>query len=188
MEYCSNCGSAVHLEVPEGDNRERHVCSSCDTIHYQNPKNVVGCLLEWHGKVLLCKRAIEPRLGYWTLPAGFMENHETVMEGAAREAFEEAHAEAEGLSLFGVYNLPRISQVYLMFAGRLKDGFAEAGEETLEVGLFDEDEIPWSELAFPVVVESLQRFYERKTQRVTEVYLADIKSRPGSRLDIVRHN
>lgn len=188
MEYCSSCGSRVRLEIPEGDNRERHVCESCKTIHYQNPKNVVGCLLEWQGKILLCKRAIEPRHGYWTLPAGFMENHETVMEGAAREAHEEACAVAVGLSLFGVYNLPRISQVYLMFAGRLKDGFAQAGEETLEVGLFDEKDIPWNELAFPVVVESLQRYFERKEQRVEEVYLADILSRPGSRMDIVRHS
>jgi len=188
MEYCSSCGNSVSVKIPDGDNRERHVCVSCETIHYQNPKNVVGCLLDWQGKVLLCKRAIEPRYGYWTLPAGFMENNETVMEGAAREAFEEAHATAENLSLFGVYNLPRISQVYLMFAGRLKDGFCEAGEETLEVGLFDEKDIPWKELAFPVVTESLQRYYERKQQRVEEVYLADIMSRPGSRIEIIRHN
>ena len=188
MEYCPNCAERVSMKIPEGDNRERHVCDSCGEIHYQNPKNVVGCLLEWQGKVLLCKRGIEPRYGYWTLPAGFMENHETVMEGAAREAREEACAESEELSLFGVYNLPRISQVYLMFSGRLKDGYAEAGEETLEVRLFDEKDIPWDDLAFPVVVESLQRFYERKQQRTQDVYLADIRSRPGSRMDIVRHN
>ena len=188
MDYCSNCGQSVTKKIPQGDNRERYVCTSCDTIHYQNPKNVVGCLLEWHGKILLCKRAIEPRHGYWTLPAGFMENNETTLEGAAREAREEACAEAEELSLFGVYNLPRISQVYLMFYGRLKNGFAEAGEETLEVGLFDEEEIPWDDLAFPVVTESLQRYYERRQQRSTEVYLADIHSRPGGRLDIERHN
>lgn len=188
MDYCPNCAERVSMKIPEGDNRERHVCDSCGTIHYQNPKNVVGCLLEWQGKVLLCKRAIEPRYGYWTLPAGFMENNETVMEGAAREAREEACAESEDLSLFGVYNLPRISQVYLMFFGRLKDGFAEAGEETLEVRLFDEKEIPWDDLAFPVVVESLQRYFERKQQRSPDVYLADIRSRPGSRMDIVRHN
>ena len=188
MEYCCHCGQKVTVRVPEGDNRERYVCDSCDAIHYENPKNVVGCLLDWQGKVLLCKRAIEPRYGYWTLPAGFMENNETVMEGAAREAREEACAECEDLSLFGVYNLPRISQVYLMFFGRLKNGFAEAGEETLEVALFDEKDIPWDDLAFPVVVESLQRYFERKQQRSQKVFLADIHSRPGGRLDIERHN
>jgi len=117
VKYCSECSHATINKIPEGDNRERHVCSSCDTIHYQNPKNVCGCILEWENKVLLCKRAIEPRYGYWTLPAGFMENNETTMEGAAREAFEEANATAVSLRLFGLYNLPRISQVYLMFQG-----------------------------------------------------------------------
>jgi len=167
MKFCSTCGGSVSLAIPDGDNRERYVCNACDEIHYQNPKNVVGCLLEWQGKVLLCKRAIEPRYGYWTLPAGFMENNETVMEGAAREAFEEAHA---------------------MFAGRLKDGYAAAGEETLEVKMFDESEIPWKELAFPVVVETLKRYFERRDERSNDVYLADITSRPGARIDIVRHS
>jgi len=179
MEFCSKCASKVTLSVPDGDNRERFVCDSCGEIHYQNPKNVVGCLLEWQGKVLLCKRSIEPRSGFWTLPAGFMENKETIIEGAAREAFEEATAVAENLKLFGIYNLPRISQVYIMFAGRLKDGKATAGEETLEVKLFDEDEI---------ITESLQRFFERRDQRVQTVYLADIHSRPGQKIEIYRHN
>ncbi len=188
MEYCSSCGNKVLLQVPEGDNRERAVCQACGTIHYLNPKNVVGCLLEWQGKVLLCKRAIEPRYGYWTLPAGFMENNETIMEGAAREAYEEANAVAEDMQLFGVYNLPRISQVYIMFKGRLKDGKASSGDESLDVKLFDEDEIPWNELAFPVITEALQRYYERGQQREKKVYLADIKSRPGAPLEIVRHS
>ena len=188
MEYCSNCGSRVETAIPDGDNRERHVCVQCNTIHYSNPKNVVGCLLEWQGKVLLCKRAIEPRYGYWTLPAGFMENNESTMEGAAREAFEEAHAVAEELRLFGVYNLPRISQVYLMFFGRLKDGYAASGEETLEVRLFDENEIPWDELAFPVVTESLQRYYDRHQHRTKRVHLVDIHSKPGGKLEVIRHH
>ena len=188
MKFCSTCGGTVSLAIPDGDNRERFVCDTCHEIHYQNPKNVVGCLLEWQGKVLLCKRAIEPRYGYWTLPAGFMENNETVMEGAAREAFEEAHAVAEDLRLYGVYNLPRISQVYLMFAGRLKDGYAAAGDESLDVKLFDESEIPWKELAFPVVVETLQRFFERRDEHSKDVYLADISSSPGAPIDIVRHS
>ena len=185
--FCIECGNAVKQEIPEGDNRLRKVCASCDFIHYENPKNVVGCLLEWQGKVLLCKRAIEPRHGYWTLPAGFMENHESTIEGAAREAYEEATALCDELRLFSVYNLPRISQVYLMFFGKLRDGFAKASEETLEVGLFDESEIPWGELAFPVVTETLTRYYEMREQRDRRVYCADIFSRPGAPLDIVRH-
>ena len=136
------------LQIPEGDNRERFVCVSCNTIHYQNPKIVAGCLLVWEDKILLCKRAIEPRHGYWTLPAGFMENEESTMEGAAREAIEEANAYSDDLKLFGIFNLPRISQVYIMFRGTLKDGSTSAGEESLEVGLFRQDEIPWDCLLY----------------------------------------
>lgn len=185
--FCMLCGSPSSTRIPEGDNRHRKVCTVCDHIHYENPKNVVGCLLEWQGKVLLCKRDIEPRHGYWTLPAGFMENGESTLEGAAREAYEEATARCDDLRLFSVYNLPRISQVYLMFFGQLRDGFAEANEETSEVRLFDQSEIPWSELAFPVVVETLTRYYEMRDQRDRRVYSADIISRPGAPLEIVRH-
>ncbi len=185
MKHCAECGHETSLKTPDGDNRERHVCSSCNTIHYQNPKNVCGCILAWQNKILLCKRAIEPRYGYWTLPAGFMENGETAMQGAAREALEEANATAVNLQLFGLYNLPRISQVYLMFHGTLKDGYLQAGEETLEAALFSEQEIPWNDLAFPVVTESLQRYFEdRPTQRV---HTADIRSRPGADIDIIRY-
>lgn len=185
--FCVQCGKTCHQQIPAGDNRLRRICSGCSFIHYENPKNVVGCLLEWQGKVLLCKRAIEPRLGFWTLPAGFMENEESTIEGAAREAFEEATAQCDDLRLFCVYNLPRISQVYLMFRGQLRDGFARANDETLEVGLFDESDIPWKELAFPVVMETLTRYYELRDQRERQVYCADIHSRPGEPLDIVRH-
>lgn len=187
IRYCQSCGSKVQQIVPAGDNRPRAVCESCEFIHYENPKNVVGCLLEWQGKVLLCKRSIEPRHGYWTLPAGFMENQETTLEGAAREVREEACAECDDLRLFAVYNLPRISQVYLMFFGRLRDGKAAAGEESLEVKLFSQSEVPWDELAFPVVTESLTRYFESKHDRIREVHYADIFSRPGAPLDIVRH-
>lgn len=185
--YCVQCGGLCENTMPQGDNRHRRVCISCGHIHYENPKNVVGCLLEWQGKILLCRRAIEPRYGFWTLPAGFMENHESTLDGAAREAYEEATAECDELRLFSVYNLPRISQVYLMFHGKLRNGFARANEETLEVGLFDESEIPWSELAFPVVIETLKRYYEMREQRGRRVYCADIFSRPGDPMEIVRH-
>lgn len=185
--FCQHCGGRVAEQIPPGDNRPRSVCNSCGFIHYENPKNVVGCLLDWHGKVLLCRRAIEPRHGFWTLPAGFMENQESTLHGAAREAREEAHAECDDLRLFGVYNLPRISQVYLMFHGQLRDGFARAGEETLDVRLFNERDIPWSELAFPVVTETLMRYFESHEQRIRRVHFADIFSRPGAPLDIVRY-
>jgi len=185
--FCIQCGSPANEQIPEGDNRVRRVCSACDFIHYENPKNVVGCLLEWQGKILLCKRGIEPRQGYWTLPAGFMENGESTIDGAAREAYEEATAECEELRLFAVYNLPRISQVYMMFFGELKNGFAKANEETLEVGLFDQSDIPWRELAFPVITEALTRYFEMREQRDRRVYCADIFSRPGAPVEIHRH-
>lgn len=186
LNYCSECSASTEARIPDGDNRERKVCSQCGTIHYQNPKNIVGCILAWQNKVLLCKRAIEPRYGYWTLPAGFMENHETSMDGAAREAFEEANATALNLRFFGIYNLPRISQVYLMYHGELKDGYMATGEESLDVGLFSEDEIPWQELAFPVVTESLQRYFEDRPQQ--RVHVADIRGRPGTDIEIARFN
>lgn len=185
--FCNHCGSSCEQRIPEGDNRARQVCSGCGIVHYENPKNVVGCLLQWQGKVLLCKRAIEPRYGFWTLPAGFMENGESTRDGAAREAFEEATARCDDLQLFSVYNLPRISQVYLMFHGELKDGYASASDETLEVGLFEESAIPWDELAFPVVTETLTRFFEMRKRGDTSVFSADIFSRPGAPLEILRH-
>ena len=185
--FCNHCGGVCEQQTPEGDNRVRRVCRSCNFIHYENPKNVVGCLLEWQGKVLLCKRAIEPRYGFWTLPAGFMENGESTRDGAAREAFEEATAACDDLRLFSVYNLPRISQVYLMYQGELKDGFAKASEETLKVGLYEESAIPWDELAFPVVTEALTRYFDMRKRGETRVFCADILSRPGAPLEIVRH-
>lgn len=185
--YCERCGAEMSLKIPAGDNRERRVCTACQFIAYENPKNVVGCLLTWQGKVLLCKRGIEPRYGYWTLPAGFMENGESTVAGAAREAWEEATARSDDLRLFAVYNLPRISQVYLMFYGGLRDGYARANEETLEVALFSEQDIPWREIAFPVVTETLQQWYSRSGDDSHPVHCADISSRPGQPLEIVRH-
>jgi ADP-ribose pyrophosphatase YjhB (NUDIX family) len=160
MKFCSHCGNHVSIQVPAGDNRERFVCDDCGVIHYINPNNVCGAILTWQGKILLCKRAIEPRHGLWTLPAGFMENHETVAEAAARESLEEANARAGKLELFGVFSLPHISQVYLMFRGELLSDAVSPGIESLQTGLFDVDEIPWNELAFPVVTRSLELFIE----------------------------
>jgi ADP-ribose pyrophosphatase YjhB (NUDIX family) len=188
MKYCSNCGEPVIVRIPAGDNRERHVCETCDTIHYQNPKIVAGCVPVWYDKILLCRRAIEPRYGLWTLPAGFMENGESTIQAAARETREEANAIVENLVLYGLYNLIHINQVYLMFRGDLKDGQASAGEESLEVDLFSEPDIPWRELAFPVVRETLERYFEERRQGVYQVHAGDIIRKTDGSVLIHRHN
>ena len=164
MKYCSVCASPLSYLIPPGDSRQRYVCESCGMIHYSNPNNVCGAILTWQQKILLCKRAIEPRYGLWTLPAGFMENGETIAEAAARESMEEANAVSPQLELFGVFSLPHISQVYLMFSGELQNGEASPGEETLETRLFGFDEIPWPQLAFPVIGHSLRLFIDQSGQ------------------------
>lgn len=174
MNFCSACGEKVSLEIPEGDNRQRHVCVGCGTVHYQNPKVVTGCIPEWEDKILLCKRSIEPRSGLWTIPAGFMENSETNMEGAAREAMEEANADMKNMSLFCVYSIPHINQVYTIYRGTLHQGKASAGEESEEVALVKEKEIPWSEMAFPVVIETLKLYYEDVTKNVFTTHHGEI--------------
>lgn len=175
MKYCSSCGAEVHISIPEGDNRHRHVCTACDTIHYQNPKIVTGCIAEWQDKVLLCKRAIEPRYGLWTLPAGFMENDETNLEGAARETMEEANARVDNMRLFCVFSIAHIDQVYTMYQGDLVEGFASPGTESLETGLFAEDEIPWEQIAFQVIHESLRKYFEDRRLGVKQTHYADIR-------------
>jgi ADP-ribose pyrophosphatase YjhB (NUDIX family) len=159
MKYCSHCGAELEVKVPAGDNRLRHVCNTCSAIHYQNPKIVVGCIPVWEQQILLCRRAIEPRYGLWTVPAGFMENGETSQQGAVRETLEEACARVEVEGLYSLFNLPHINQVYLLFRSRLLDLDFAVGEESLEVRLFDEQEIPWDKLAFPVIKESLKLYY-----------------------------
>jgi len=158
MNYCSNCGQRLVFRIPPGDDRPRFVCNGCETIHYSNPKMVVGCIPESNGKVLLCRRAIEPRFGKWTLPAGYMENGETVSECAKREAFEEALARIEDLRPYALLNLPFINQVYFIFRAQLANHDCQAGSESLEVDLYRPDDIPWSELAFPVIGEVLKLY------------------------------
>ena len=169
MKFCSQCGSTVELRIPEGDNLPRFVCSQCTTIHYQNPKIVAGCIPEWQDKILLCKRAIEPQYGYWTLPAGFMENNETTPNAAQRETQEEANANVEIISLYAMFDIPHISQVYLMFRARLLDLEFAPGVESLEVDLFTEDQIPWDELAFPVINETLKYYYQDRQRNQFEL-------------------
>lgn len=175
MNYCSHCGARVELRVPEGDTLPRHVCTSCGTIHYENPKMVVGCIPEWENRILLCRRAIEPRRGLWTVPAGFMENAETTAEGAQRETLEEANARVEILGLYALFNIPHINQVYMLFRARLLDLDFSAGAESLETRLFDEDEIPWNEIAFITVRRTLRHYFDDRRRGEFEFHIGTIE-------------
>ena len=159
MNYCSNCGAPTTAKVPDGDSKERRVCDECHTIHYQNPKIVVGCVPEKDGRILLCKRAIEPRSGYWTVPAGFMELGETIAEGAARETLEEACATVTIGHLFASVDVVQAGQLHLFFTATLDSDFSP-GDESLDVALFSEDEIPWDDIAFRSGVFALRKFFE----------------------------
>lgn len=180
MKFCSSCGGTVGLRVPTDDNRPRFVCDQCQVIHYQNPKIVAGCLAHWQDKVLLCRRAIEPRYGLWTLPAGFMENGETTQQAAQRETFEEARARVRIEALYTLFTLPHIDQVYMLFRAQLCDLDYAAGAESLEVTLFAEQDIPWEELAFPVVRETLCLYFEdRRRSADFPVHVGDIERLPS---------
>lgn len=160
MKYCSLCRADVEWTIPKGDNRHRHVCTGCDTIFYDNPRIVAGTLPVYNGRILLCRRAISPRKGYWTLPAGFMENGESTEQAAVRETLEEAKAPVDLGPLYSMITVPHISQVHIFFLADMpKDEFA-AGEESLEVALFAPEDIPWNEIAFPTVSETLQRYID----------------------------
>lgn len=160
MRFCSACGAPVEFRVPAGDSLPRHVCTQCGIVHYENPKIIVGCIPQWQDqRILLCRRGIEPRMGLWTVPAGFMENGETTAEGAVRETLEEANARVEILGLYALYNIPHINQVYMLFRARLLDLAFSAGAETLEAKLFAEGEIPWEKIAFATVHRTLRQFF-----------------------------
>jgi ADP-ribose pyrophosphatase YjhB (NUDIX family) len=174
MKYCSQCGAEIVVRIPDDDNRERHVCSSCDTVYYQNPKIVAGCIPAWEDSVLLCRRAIEPRHGYWTLPAGFMELGETSLEAAARETLEEANARVDIQDLYMVINLPHVDQVYMMFRSRLLDKDFHPGTESQEVGLFRQEEIPWDTLAFATIRETLRCYFEDRRKGLFRTRAGDI--------------
>ena len=178
MNFCSYCGSSVSLRIPDGDTMLRHVCDGCNAIHYQNPKVVAGCIPEWEGKIMLCRRAIEPRYGLWTLPAGFMENNETTDQAAARETREEANARVEVTALYSMFSLPHINQIYVIFRAQLIDTNYSPGAESLAVDLYSEHEIPWQKMAFPVITETLRRYYE-------DVAKGEFRTHIG---EIVRHS
>jgi ADP-ribose pyrophosphatase YjhB (NUDIX family) len=174
IAFCRHCGHAVEHKVPPDDNRERAVCPSCNTIHYQNPLNVVGTVPVWDDQVLLCKRAIEPRYGLWTLPAGFMELGETTEQGALRETDEESGAQVRLEGLFTVLNVTRVGQVHLFYRATMTSPHLNPGNETLEARLFREDEVPWDELAFHTVRETLLRFFDDRRRGAYAVHCADI--------------
>ena len=178
MNFCSHCGEQVIQRIPEGDSRLRFVCEHCHTIHYQNPNIVAGSLPVWEGKVLLCRRAIEPRLGFWTLPAGFMENGESVEQAARRETVEEACASLRDLQLYTLIDVPHISQVHVFYRAELQSPDFAAGVESLEVQLFDEADIPWDELAFHTVRRTLECFF---ADRRTGVFAVHTDCLPASR-------
>jgi ADP-ribose pyrophosphatase YjhB (NUDIX family) len=157
MRFCPSCGGALELRVPPREDRDRHVCGACGTVHYQNPKVIVGSVCTLGDRLLLCRRAIEPRSGYWTIPAGFLELGETAEEGASREAWEEARARIAIEGLIAAYSVPRIAQVQLLYRARLLDAAVEPGPESLEVMLVGWDAIPWEDLAFPTVRWVLRR-------------------------------
>lgn len=157
--YCSVCGQPVARRVPDGDTRDRDCCDHCGTIHYVNPRPVVGTIPVWQDQVLLCKRAIEPRLGYWTLPAGFMEIGETTGQGALRETLEEAGARVALGPLYTMIDVPHAEQVHIFYRAELLDLDFAAGTESLEVRLFSEAQIPWADLAFRTVSTTLELFF-----------------------------
>lgn len=161
--FCSACGSRLVHRVPAGDSLPRGVCDACGSIHYRNPRLVVGALPEWEGRILLCRRAIEPRHGKWTLPAGFMENGESVAAAASRETMEEAGARIELGPMFSMISVPYINQVHVIYRARLLDLEFAPGEETLELDLFREEDIPWKEIAFRTIAISLRKFFADRT-------------------------
>lgn len=158
MNYCPDCAAPMHLAIPDGDDRERNVCTACGNIVYQNPRNVVGCVVDFEGRILLCKRAIAPRLGFWTLPAGFLELGETMAQGAARETREEACAQAQIDGLFTQLDIPQIGQIHLFYHAHMAAPEFAAGPESQAVALVAEQDIPWQQLAFPSVHRTLQLY------------------------------
>ena len=177
MNFCSNCGSPVELKIPAGDHLPRFVCSNCGMVHYKNPLLVLGCVPEWESKILLCRRAIEPRLGYWTVPAGFMENGETLQAAAARECYEEALATVEIGSLLAVVSVTGANQVHVMFRAKLLQPEFAPGPESLEVALYEEADVPWSELAFASGVYALRQYFADRTAGREEHHFTELKSR-----------
>jgi ADP-ribose pyrophosphatase YjhB (NUDIX family) len=177
MKFCSNCAAPVLKRVPPGDNVPRWVCDACGEIHYQNPKLVVGAIPEWEGRLLLCRRAIEPRYGYWTLPAGFMENDETAAQAALRETLEEAGARIELVAPYSLISVPGVNQVHLFYRARLLDLEFRPGEESLEVTLVEEAQVPWKDIAFRTVGLTLKHWFADRKSGGFGFHAEDIAAR-----------
>jgi ADP-ribose pyrophosphatase YjhB (NUDIX family) len=178
MNYCSNCGTAVVVRIPEGEHLPRHVCPACHTVHYQNPKLVVGCIPEdEHGRIVMCRRAIEPRHGYWTFPAGFMENNESLQQAAARESYEEALADVEIGSLLAIVHILHAQQVHVFFRAKLRTPQIGAGPESLEARMIAEADMPWRDIAFASTEFALRRFFEDRAAGVERHHFTDIDRR-----------
>ena len=175
IKHCKDCGASVAYRTPDdGDTKSRAICTLCHTVHYENPLNVVGTVPYWGDKILLCKRNIEPRWGKWTLPAGFMELNETVAEGAARETVEESGAQFELEGFFSLVNVARVGQVHMFYRARLLSDVFDPGFETIEARLFAEDEIPWDEIAFRTVKETLERYFSDRRAGQFAIHAIDI--------------
>jgi len=181
MKFCSDCAAPLVRLVPPGDHLERSVCGACGTVHYENPRIVVGCVPEWQGRILLCRRAIEPRRGFWTTPAGFLEIGETLADAAARECFEEAEARVEIGALLSVTNVLHAAQVHVMFRARMRDAQCAPGRESLETGLYEAAQIPWPQIAFPSIEFALRCFLaDRAAGAATAVHFSSVdRSRRG---------
>ena len=168
--FCSKCGAELKMKIPEEDNRIRAVCDACNTIHYENPKIIVGSVATYKNQILLCRRAIEPKFGFWTLPAGYMELNESTSEGAMRETVEESGANIKLKRLFAIHDLPFLNQVHIFFLAEMTSPKLDPGSETLEARLFTVDEIPWSELAFKTVGKTLEFFIEKDKYNKNHVH------------------
>jgi len=178
--FCTYCGQPTITAVPAGDTRPRRVCPACHAVHYENPLIVVGCVPEFEGRILICRRAIEPRRGYWTVPAGFMENDETLEDGAARECLEEAEAQVDIGSLLALVNVPEARQVHVFFRARMSSASCGAGEESLEARLFDTAAIPWEDIAFPSTRYALTQYLADRAAGREELHVTTLKRRqPG---------
>jgi ADP-ribose pyrophosphatase YjhB (NUDIX family) len=175
MKFCSSCGALITHKIPDGDNRLRYVCESCGEIHYQNPKVIAGILPTYKSKVLLCKRSIQPRVGYWTLPAGFLENGESSLEGAIRECSEEANTQVRDPSIYAIFDIPQINQIYIFYRAEMPEAIFSPSTESSDVALFSEEDIPWSELAFPMVEALLDHYFEDRKSGIFEVIREDIR-------------
>jgi len=178
MKFCSACGHPVEFRIPPGDHLPRHICSQCGTIHYHNPRIIAGCVAEAaDGRILMCRRAIEPRLGCWTFPAGFLELGETSTQGAQRETLEESQAVVEIDDLFAVIAVPYVSQVYMLHRGRMSGSHHGPTPESSETQLLREDQIPWQEIAFPTIYHGLKFFFEDRARGVRGFHQMDLSVR-----------